>query len=250
MTRDGPAGAHAPKTAELIADRLRRQIVRGELPEGTALPSEAELMIAFGVSRPTLREAFRVLESESLIQVRRGARGGARAQAPGVAVVARYAGLVLQCRGTTLADVYEARIVIEPPCVATVAGAVTPATVADLRAALAVQETTADPVRAIRAHDAFHALLIEVAGNATVRLLTGMVEHIIDLASVAHVRAAAGSVAHRRAMRNGLAAHRRVVELIEAGEARGATDLWRRHLTEARDYLTHSDVRTVIDQMV
>jgi GntR family transcriptional regulator, transcriptional repressor for pyruvate dehydrogenase complex len=247
VTWDAPAGSHAPKTAELIADRLRRQIVRGELPEGTALPSEAELMVAFGVSRPTLREAFRVLESESLIQVRRGARGGARAQTPDVAVAARYAGLVLQCRGTTLDDVFEARIVIEPPCVGVVAGAAEPATVTALRAALAVQETAADPVRAIRAHDAFHGLLVELSGNQTVRVLTGMVEHIIDQASVAHVRAVAGSVAHRRAMRNGLAAHRRVVALIEVNDVGGAVELWRRHLVEAHDYLRRPDIRTVID---
>ncbi|EIV96383.1 transcriptional regulator, partial [Frankia sp. QA3] len=56
-----------PKTAELVAAHLRRQIVRGELHEGDALPPEAVLMEQFGVSRPTLREAFRVLESEALI---------------------------------------------------------------------------------------------------------------------------------------------------------------------------------------
>ncbi|MCK9903482.1 GntR family transcriptional regulator, partial [Frankia sp. Cpl3] len=49
-----------PKTAELVAAQLRRQIVRGELVEGDALPPEAVLMEQFGVSRPTLREAFRV----------------------------------------------------------------------------------------------------------------------------------------------------------------------------------------------
>ena len=70
-----------PKTAELVADRLRRQIIRGELREGDSLPPEADLMAAYGISRPTLREAFRVLESEGLIDVHRGSRGGARASA-------------------------------------------------------------------------------------------------------------------------------------------------------------------------
>src|SRR2546423_893707 len=67
-----------PKTAELVARALRRQIIRRELGQGEALPSESALMEQFGVSRPTLREAFRLLESESLIEVRRGVRGGAR----------------------------------------------------------------------------------------------------------------------------------------------------------------------------
>ena len=66
----------APKTGELIATHLRRQIVRGELRPGETLPAESQLMEQFGVSRPTLREAFRILESEPLISVRRGSRGG------------------------------------------------------------------------------------------------------------------------------------------------------------------------------
>lgn len=109
-TSDGHSSpVRVPKMAEVIADRLRRSIVRGELAEGEALPSEAEFMAPFQVSRPTLREALRVLGSESLTHVRRGARGGARAQVPQAAVVARYAGLVLQFRGVTLDDLYGAR---------------------------------------------------------------------------------------------------------------------------------------------
>src|SRR3954464_411251 len=117
--------------AEVIVERLRRQIVRGELAEGEALPSEHELQASFGVSRPTLREAFRVLESESLIAVRRGAHGGARVKGPGIDVAARYAGFILEHRGTTLDDVCQARILIEPPIVGV----------------LAVKRTDADLVR-------------------------------------------------------------------------------------------------------
>ena len=62
----------APKTAELIATLYRRQIVRGELRPGDTLPSEQQLMGQFGVSRPTLREAFRILEAEDLAVVRVG----------------------------------------------------------------------------------------------------------------------------------------------------------------------------------
>src|SRR3954452_19976117 len=114
---DVSAPVRVPKTAELVASHLRRQIVRGELKEGDALPPETALMEHFGVSRPTLREAFRVLESEQLISVRRGARGGARVHAPDGDVAARYAGLVLQFRGATLEDVYDARKAIELPAV-------------------------------------------------------------------------------------------------------------------------------------
>src|SRR4051794_7135593 len=106
-----------PKTGELVARRLRRMIVEGQLREGDFLPNEAALMERFGVSRPTLREAFRIMESESLIELRRGSRTGARVTIPGAAAVARPAGLQLQLGGATLADVYVARSAIEPAAV-------------------------------------------------------------------------------------------------------------------------------------
>ena len=71
-----------PKMADRVATQLRRMFIKGEIPEGTMLPPESELMERFGVSRPTLREAFRVLESESLIEVQRGVRGGAQVTSP------------------------------------------------------------------------------------------------------------------------------------------------------------------------
>jgi len=85
------------KTGEMIASYLRGKIVRGELAEGDCLPSEVELMRQFDVSRPTLREAFRILEAESLIGVRRGSRGGAQVLEPDPAVAARHVGCSCSC---------------------------------------------------------------------------------------------------------------------------------------------------------
>ena len=239
-----------PKMAELIADQLRRQIVRGELKEGDALPSENELLERFHVSRPTLREAFRVLESESLITVRRGAHGGARVQVPNIDVAARYAGFILEHRGTTLDDVYQARILIEPPVVGMLALERTEADVARLRAALEEHDAAGDdPRRAIRTHTAFHALLVELTGNQTLRVLTGMIQHIIDLANWDWVDAKLDTSGETEGISLGLRAHHRVVDLIEDGAQAGAAELWRKHLTETRDYLLRPDVTTVLDLM-
>ncbi len=65
-----------PKMAELVSARIRDGIVGGSLRPGDRLPSEDSLMGTFGVSRPTLREAIRLLEAEELLDVRRGAQGG------------------------------------------------------------------------------------------------------------------------------------------------------------------------------
>lgn len=241
---------HVPKMAEVIVDRLRRQIVRGELTEGEALPSEHELQERFGVSRPTLREAFRILESESLIAVRRGAHGGALVRVPNTDVAARYTAFVLEHRGTTLADLYEARIVIEPAAVGLLAAKRTDDDLARLREALVQHDALIDqPQRSIRTHTAFHALLVELTGNQTLHVLVGMIQHIIERANWKHIESDAGSPAHLLASGRGLKAHHRVLDLIESCDVAGSTDLWRRHLTEARDYLLRADTKTVLDLM-
>ena len=71
------------KMADMVAGRIRQMIARGELTDGEWLATEPELMEQFGVSRPTLREAFRLLESDSLVTIRRGPPGGARVTVPG-----------------------------------------------------------------------------------------------------------------------------------------------------------------------
>lgn len=115
-----------------------------------------------------LREAFRILESESLIAVRRGAHGGALVRVPNTDVAARYTAFVLEHRGSTLADLYEARIVIEPAAVWLLAAKRTDDDLTQLRQALEEHDAlVGQPNRSIRIHTAFHALLIELTGNQT-----------------------------------------------------------------------------------
>ena len=236
-----------PKAAELVAADLRRQIIRGELAEGDALPPESELMRQFAVSRPTLREAFRVLESESLLTIQRGAQGGPRVQAPRREVAGRYAGFMLEYTGATLRDVYEARTGLEVPSAGRLARDRTEADLAALTAALDRQATAeGDPRQAIRLHSEFHVLIVRLAGNQTLALLTEMLYHIIEVAN-AELRPDAGPAADR-ARRSTDKTHRRFVDHIEARDPRSAVDLWRRHLKEAEGYLLGDDVvSTVFD---
>ncbi|OWY30355.1 FadR/GntR family transcriptional regulator [Herbaspirillum robiniae] len=55
-----------------ISDQLRKLIVDGEFPTGSRLPSERDLSVQLGVSRPSLREALIALEVEGYIEVRMG----------------------------------------------------------------------------------------------------------------------------------------------------------------------------------
>jgi GntR family transcriptional regulator, transcriptional repressor for pyruvate dehydrogenase complex len=230
-----------PKTAELVAGRIRRQIVLGELKEGDALPSETALMGEFDISRPTLREAFRILESEGLISVRRGARGGARVQVPSGDVAARSAGLVLQYRGVTVADVLEARVIVEAPAARTLASRRDRASSAsELTKVLESIDTTAEPER----FGEFNARLVDLAGNQTLVLLTSMLEYIYRAATVHYVRTPHPD--DERLNRQAIRARAKLIELIRAGDADGAEALWRKHLTEA-GRVVGSEAASVVD---
>ena len=78
---------------EQIADELRSLIVSGELAEGDSLGREPDLVERFGVSRPSLREALRILEAEGLITVVRGVLGGVVVHQPNERMTARTAAL-------------------------------------------------------------------------------------------------------------------------------------------------------------
>ena len=62
-------GAVSPKrnVNDSLAAALGCEIIAGLYPPGSRLPNEASLLVRFGVSRPTLREAFRALEAKGLI---------------------------------------------------------------------------------------------------------------------------------------------------------------------------------------
>jgi GntR family transcriptional regulator, transcriptional repressor for pyruvate dehydrogenase complex len=139
----GGGTVRSPKTAELVARSLRRMVVDGDLKDGDYLPNEAELMTHFGVSRPTLREAVRLLESERLVEVRRGSRTGARVRMPGPEIVARPVGLLLEVAGATMADVMVARSGIEPLAARLLAEQGTPSAIDELELILTDEVPTA-----------------------------------------------------------------------------------------------------------
>jgi DNA-binding FadR family transcriptional regulator len=238
-----------PKMAEVIAGRLRRQIVQGALRQDEALPSESALMEQFGVSRPTLREAFRILESESLITVRRGAHGGARVNVPDPDAAARYAGLILEYRGTTLRDVYDARSVIEPGCAGLLALRRTAADIKALRTAATHANAEVDPLRRVHLHTDFHALIVDLNKNETLTVLTGMLRHIIDKVTWEAVENQTEEDVAALAAHHGNRAHNKLIDLIVAKDAVGATALWRKHLDAAEEYVLGRGVseKTVLD---
>lgn len=106
---------NAPKVADVLAGRLRERILRGELPEGSDLPTERALGEQAGVSRATVREALRILDIEGLIATRIGRSGGSSVARPTSATIERSVGIFIRGQRIRFEAVLETRSAIEPP---------------------------------------------------------------------------------------------------------------------------------------
>ena len=232
MTEPAGRGTAVPKAAEVAVAALRRRIILGRLGEADVLPSEDDLMVELGVSKPTLRQAIRILESESLVTVRRGARGGIHVSVPRVETAAGYAATVLEYRGATTADLFEAAAALEGPCAAMLARQRTPHQLHRLRAAAAAEADVSDPQHLLQRENDFHRMVIEFAGNATLQVLCAMVREIIDAATGQYLAGTRPEV-HGPAVAAGARAHSRFVDFVESRDAEAAEALWRKHIRAA-----------------
>ena len=246
MTTERSSLVRVPKAGELVATDLRRQIITGELKPGEPLPTESVLMSRYGVSRPTLREAYRILESESIIKVLRGAHGGARIMAPDGATAARYTGLLLQYQGVQLADVYRARTAIEVSAVGDLASA--PAKkIAVLGELVERGGDLLDDAYGFARHDtAVHQAVVDLAGNATLSVLASMLLHVMD-AHNEHFMSLHGEAHEKQADRLAFRAHKKLVKLLEAGGATAAQAFWRKHLNNVEKYMIGDSNTTLVE---
>jgi GntR family transcriptional regulator, transcriptional repressor for pyruvate dehydrogenase complex len=231
-----------------IADELRALIVGGALAEGDSLGHEPDLVDRFGVSRPSLREALRILEAEGLVTVVRGVHGGVVVHEPNERMTARTAALVLQSRNVALADVFEARSLLEPlaaRAIATMRGR--RAAVNELRR-LINDEVAAieDPERFGVANAAFHERLVSLAGNQTLSIVAEMLNEIVARAVTAVSQAGdvVGSLSTRR---RGIRSQERLLELLEAGDGAAAEEHWRSHMQVVGRVMLGQQASTVVD---
>ena len=238
-----PGMVRAPKTAELVARRLRRMVVDGQLADGDFLPHESELMAHFAISRPTLREAVRVLESERIVETRRGSRTGARVRVPGPEIVARPAGLLLELSGATLADVLTARVVIEPPAAKLLAECGTDKAHKELDRLVGEMPQALAAGDLARASANLHRRMVELSGNVTLGIIAGMLDEI----SVRHVSAAMVGAHNAMPPEKSdrlLRSYGRLVDLVKARDGAEAEAHWRRHMENAAAELLNACKKT------
>jgi DNA-binding FadR family transcriptional regulator len=156
------------KRASQIARRIEADIIRRGWPVGQILGSEQALQQRYRVSRSVLREAVRLVEHHQVARMRRGPNGGLLVCEPDAAPATHAIIIYLEYLGTTVGDLLDARLLLEPLAASLAAEQIDEAGIDRLRAVLrAERHRTPGPASA---RDEFHAALAEQSKNPVLQL--------------------------------------------------------------------------------
>ena len=249
MARKTPTTSFEPikptRAHEAVLAQLQRKILEGELAPGDRLPSEREMMDSFGVSRPTVREALRVAESLGLVAVRHGDPGGPRVLGhPSVGVTRVLDGL-LSAERTSVAELLEARMVLEGTA-ARLAAARPAAEFGPLEDAYQAMEQAPDFARFVEADALFHRRVAEVGGNRLlVVILTALRDPIVRL-----ITTGLSGETEAQARAKILRTHSEILEAIRARDGAAADRRSRRHLFDLYAALVAPEERPRLEALL
>lgn len=222
-----------PSRRDKKSERLAREIVRriGEagLIEGSSLPNEQEMLEAFGVGRPTLREALRLLESRGVLDIRAGRYGGPVVRKPNAADLGHTLTLMLHLEGATVADVLDARLAIEPLIIRDAAMNTEPDTLEELGATIdGIRMATSDESARIESIK-FHLVAARLCSNPVLFLVQETLRSICDTAFQ-------GVGYPEEPRERDAAEHEVIAQALRDGDPERAEQAARQHLETARSY--------------
>jgi DNA-binding FadR family transcriptional regulator len=111
---DGLERIKVPKSSDVLAERLKREILSDAYQPGASLPTERELVSATGLSRGSVREALRILETQGLVLTKAGRYGGTTVSQPTDDHLSNHINLYAKGRSVPLSALVEVRLALEP----------------------------------------------------------------------------------------------------------------------------------------
>jgi DNA-binding FadR family transcriptional regulator len=168
------AGKSRLRPADLVAARIRRDIIDLGWPVGESLGFEADLLARYGIGRAQFREAVRILENHSVVRMHRGAAGGMLVAAPDGRAVVRVVSLYLTYKGMNSAHIRDLREELEAATLQMTIDRLTADGVRRLNGVLELERTWPDEDFPAVSHD-LHAVIAELSGNRTLALLQSIV---------------------------------------------------------------------------
>ena len=219
---EGLGRIKVPKSSDVLAERLKQEILSDGYRPGAALPTERELVSTTGLSRGSVREALRILEAQGLVNTRAGRYGGTTVTQPTNDQLAGHINLYIKGRSVTLSALVEVRLALEPMVAALAATRRTDDDLAKLRAITDRIKWAADnDLNAFLEENVnWHEAIAAASHNDLLYAFATSVSGLMFEAS--QIKEFASADVRERV----LFAHTRIFEAIEAGDA----DLARRRV--------------------
>ncbi len=216
---------------EHVAQLLLDKIIGADLAPGSTLGTEAELLSQFEVSRPTLRESLRILESNGVLELRPGPGGGIIVKKPSIDILARGLSVYLRLHGIPFMKVVKAREAIEPALAAEAAVNGTQADFDEMQESIdRMKGLGRDQAAFIAENRVFHTIVARASGNGVMEIFW---QTISALAAGDH----AGLKFSQGNMQHIVAAHQAVLDACRARDAVAAAERMREHVTELEHLL-------------
>jgi len=215
-------------------EQIRLLMRQGQLKPGDRLPPERDLCERFGVSRVTVREALRMLESAGLVEIRVGARGGAFVTAPSSNRVGEGLADLLTLSVISAADVTEVRLILEVGIVPLVCERATEDDLAKLekiceRAEVAVRSGDYTMDMSLE----FHTAVAQATHNPALEMLVESFRGpiLMSLKEAKEIAPEMGGLGSQE--------HERFVQAVRRRDADGATSIMREHLARTAGRVRH-----------
>lgn len=219
--------------SEQVAQEIRRYLSSRDLRPGERLGTEQELAAEFGVSRPTLREGLRLLQSSHLIRASRGPGGGifvASTPEEGMSRnLSESIATMLETDSVSLEELVDARMCLEVPLAGRAAERATEETVRELQAAIDEAAGNHPASEAFRAADTrFHRVIATTAQN---ELLSAFTAWTLDVLQPSLIDTLGDAIDDRAILDQ----HRAIMREIGKRRPASAEEAMRRHLGYLRE---------------
>jgi len=161
---DPSTSAHLGK-AEYVAQELLRFIISSKIAADSSIGTETDLLSRYDVSRPTLRESLRILESQGVVERRPGPGGGIIARKPAPGRVAHALSIFLHFNKVPFGKALMAREVIEPALASEAALHGSEADFVEMRTSIARMKECRDHDAFMGENRVFHGIVARASGN-------------------------------------------------------------------------------------
>jgi len=202
----------ALSTVDVLAARLRDEILDGRLAPGQAIGQE-DISARFGVSRSPLREALRQLEAEGLIHYR-----------------ANRGAIVASLDAQALRDLYEVRRILETGAIGLVLERIDATALKSLRKLEAALRKEREPAAFVKTHREFHERVYDASGNPL--LAKAVIAHSVKVARMPDLQRSLNAL--RDCSKND---HAALLDSLERRDLRGAKNATRIHLANVEAIL-------------